>query len=471
MNTYLVYGIIFVILLVLELVYFKIADKFNIIDKPNERSSHSTIVLRGGGIIFLIGMWVWSIAFGFQYPWFLLGLTLVAGVSFIDDIHSLPDSVRLVVQFTAAALAFYQLGMLSGEWFESNGVLVGGLLILLALIVYVGATNVINFMDGINGITAGYALAVLVPLLLLNASGDFETKTIKTPEAAASISMCENPSELDSSPTETSATVFNGSVASSGKKQEKQVLAEGSATSDGTEMVLEQSDCFLPDGNAETSKGGCDVSDDVCRGACSPGNGIAQGTEVTNGNDCIGGRGFSCFCLNKKGGFVDNSLVICAILSVLVFCIFNFRPKGKAKCFAGDVGSIGIAFIMLFLIGKVIIATGDLTYLIFLLVYGVDGVLTICHRIMLHENLGEAHRKHAYQLMCNELKIGHVKVSMLYMAMQLVVSLGFIYVCPSTVLAHWMYLLGAFVLLAVAYVLFKKKYYHLHEEYIASLKK
>lgn len=337
MDTYLMYGIIFVILLLLELAYFKIADKFNIIDKPNERSSHSTIVLRGGGIIILLGAWVWSIAFGIQYPWFLFGLTLVAGVSFIDDIHSLPDSVRLVVQFTAAAFAFYQLGMLSGGWFDMNGLLMGGLFILLALIVYVGATNVINFMDGINGITAGYALSVLVPLVL--------------------------------------------------------------------------------------------VSD-----------------------------------------LADLSLIAVSILSVLVFCIFNFRPKGKAKCFAGDVGSIGIAFIMLFLIGKVIIATGDLTYLIFLLVYGVDGVLTICHRIMLHENLGEAHRKHAYQLMCNELKIGHVKVSLLYMAIQLVVSLGFIYVCPNNVLCHWMYLIGAFIVLAVAYVLFKKKYYHLHEEYLASLK-
>ena len=352
MNTYLTYGIIFVILLVLELAYFKIADKFNIIDKPNERSSHSTIVLRGGGIIFLLGAWVWSFAFGFQYPWFLLGLTLVAGVSFIDDIHSLPDSVRLVVQFTAAALAFYQLGMLSGEWFETNGLLVGGLLILLALIVYVGATNVINFMDGINGITAGYALAVLLPLLAINCGFKFQDS------------------------------------------------------------------------------------------------------------------GFN----ELQGVYFDQSLAVVTILSVLVFCIFNFRPKGRAKCFAGDVGSIGIAFIMLFLIGKVIIATGDLTYLIFLLVYGVDGVLTICHRIMLHENLGEAHRKHAYQLMANELKIGHVKVSLLYMAMQLVVSLGFIYVCPDNVFCHWMYLIGAFLLLAVAYVLFKKKYYHLHEEYLASLK-
>lgn len=353
MNIYMTYGLIFVILLLLELAYFKIADKFNIIDKPNERSSHSSILLRGGGIIFLLGAWVWSFAYGFQYPWFLLGLTLVAGVSFIDDIHSLPDSVRLVVQFTAAALAFYQLGMLSGEWFETNGLLVGGLLILLALIVYVGATNVINFMDGINGITAGYALAVLLPLLAINCGFKFQ----------------------------------------------------------------------------------------------DPGFNELQSV------------------------YFDQSLAVVTILSVLVFCIFNFRPKGRAKCFAGDVGSIGIAFIMLFLIGKVIIATGDLTYLIFLLVYGVDGVLTICHRIMLHENLGEAHRKHTYQLMANELKIGHVKVSVLYMAIQLVVSMGFIYVCPDNVFCHWMYLIGAFLLLAVAYVLFKKKYYHLHEEYLASLTK
>ena len=154
-----------------------------------------------------------------------------------------------------------------------------------------------------------------------------------------------------------------------------------------------------------------------------------------------------------------------------VFCIFNFRPKGKAKCFAGDVGSIGIAFIMLFLLGNVIIKTEDITWLIFLLVYGVDGCLTIIHRIMLHENLGEAHRKHAYQIMANELKIGHVKVTLLYMAMQLTVSLGFVYLCPNTALFHWMYLIGALAVLAIAYVLFMKRYYHLHEEYLNSLKK
>ena len=158
------------------------------------------------------------------------------------------------------------------------------------------------------------------------------------------------------------------------------------------------------------------------------------------------------------------------MIASAVFCLFNFRPKGKARCFAGDVGSIGIAFIMLFLLGRVIMQTGDITWLIFLLVYGVDGCFTIMHRIMLHENLGEAHRKHAFQIMANELRIGHVKVSLLYMALQLVVSLGFIYLCPNSVLWHWVYLVVALAVLGVVYVAFMKRYYHLHEEYLASLR-
>ena len=177
------------------------------------------------------------------------------------------------------------------------------------------------------------------------------------------------------------------------------------------------------------------------------------------------------YILNREYGFVEESLVLTVILADIVFCFFNFRPKGKAKCFAGDVGSIGIAFILLFLIGRLVMVTGDVSYFIFLLVYGVDGCLTICHRIMLHENLGEAHRKHAFQLMANELKIGHVTVSLIYMALQMAVSLGFIYLCPDTMVAHWIYLVVALIVIAIAYILFKKKYYHLHEEYLASLKK
>ena len=139
MNTCLIYGIIFVILLALELAYFKIADKFNIIDKPNERSSHSTIVLRGGGIIFLLSLWIWSAFFGFQYLWVLLAVSLIAGVSFIDDIRSLPDSVRLVAQFIAMAMMFYQLDIL--HW------ICGGLFSLRSLFAWERQMLSISWME------------------------------------------------------------------------------------------------------------------------------------------------------------------------------------------------------------------------------------------------------------------------------------------------------------------------------------
>ena len=331
MNIGITYGIIAAILVIAELVYFKIADKCNIIDKPNARSSHTKVVIRGGGIIYILGMWLYAAFFGAELWPFLVGLTLVAGISFVDDIHSLPDSVRLVVHFVAMGLMFYQWGVLNWEsWW----------IVVLGLILCVGITNAYNFMDGINGINGGYTLAVLLPLAWLN----------------------------------------------------------------------------------------------------------------------------------SRLGFVDQRLIVVALLADLVFCWFNFRPKGKAKCFAGDVGSVGAAFIVVFVLGLLILRTGDFTYIVFLAVYGVDAVLTIVHRIMLHEHLGEAHRKHAYQLMANELGMEHTVVAAIYTGLQLVIAAGMILI-PNTPVWHWGYLLGVCVVLAGAYVLFMKKYYHLHEEYLDSLKK
>jgi len=195
MNVWLTYGLIAVILVIAELIYFRIADKCNIIDKPNGRSSHSSIVVRGGGVIFAISMIVWSllmvvqgvqgvqgvqVAQGVQgvqgvqsYLPFLVGLVTICTVSFWDDVKSLPVSVRLVVQFTAMGLMLYQLIIDNGQlniehWWGWV------LLLLAALIVCVGATNIINFMDGINGITAGYALAVILPLLMLDVRGKMD---------------------------------------------------------------------------------------------------------------------------------------------------------------------------------------------------------------------------------------------------------------------------------------------------------
>ena len=348
------YGIIAVILIIAELIYFRIADKCNIIDKPNERSSHSTIVLRGGGVIFAISILVWMGLQMVHGEWFMVndylpfvvGLVLICGISFWDDVKSLPDSLRMCVQVVSTLLMFWSINlglgsMVQGSWFWQVVIAV------VALFFCVGATNFINFMDGINGITAAYALAMLAPIALVN--------------------------------------------------------------------------------GAWLKVNGC--------------------------------------------GFIEPSYLIVAIIGVLAFSIFNFRPKGKAKCFAGDVGSIGIAFILLFALGRLMLATQDVTYIVFFLVYGIDGTLTIIHRIMLHENLGQAHRKHAYQLMANELGMSHVVVSLLYMCIQLAVSLGFIYLCPNTILAHWIYFVVVGIVLALCYILFMRKYYCLHEQYLKSLEK
>lgn len=167
------YVIIAAILLVAELVYFKIADKCNIIDKPNERSSHSTIVLRGGGIIFSLSMIVWAILMFVQgnaiapYIPFLCGLVLICGVSFWDDVKSLPDSLRMAVQIISILLMFWSMGLYTAaeSWLWT------AVIVVVTLFFCVGATNFINFMDGINGITAAYSLAMIVPMLLLDVSG------------------------------------------------------------------------------------------------------------------------------------------------------------------------------------------------------------------------------------------------------------------------------------------------------------
>lgn len=310
-----------ILLLGFEYLYFAIARRLRIIDKPNFRSSHVEPVIRGGGVLFLLGVWFYAAFYGFNYSWFLIGLTLIAAISFADDVHSVSNKFRIVIHFAAILLMFYQLGIISCElwWY-----------IIPAWIVCTGIINAYNFMDGINGITGGYSLAVLIPLAIV----DF------------------------------------------------------------------------------------------------------------------------------REPFIEEQLIYVMILSVSVFCFFNFRTK--AKCFAGDVGAVSIAYILLFLLGALILATQSIWYLIFLVVYGVDSVLTICHRLMLRENIFEAHRKHAYQLMANELKIPHIVVSSVYMSLQLIISLGAIYLPIN----KWLYFAAVTCTLIMGYVFFMRKYYYRHEEYL-----
>ena len=313
------YLLVFILLFAAELLYFKVADKCNIIDKPNERSSHTRITLRGGGIIFYFGALAYFLTNHFEYPWFMLALTLVTFISFVDDVHSTRQVTRLVFHFSAMALMFWQWGLFGLPWWW----------IVVALVVCTGIINAYNFMDGINGITGGYSLVILVVLAYINAQ-------------------------------------------------------------------------VVP--------------------------------------------------------FVEQDLIYTVILSVLVFCFFNFRKK--AKCFAGDVGSVSIAFVLLFLIGRLVMVTEDLSWIVLLVVYGVDSVLTIVHRLMLHENIGLPHRKHLYQLMANELKIPHVAVSLVYMAVQALAVAGYLYFRTA---GYW-YLGACILVLALIYVWFMRKYFHLHVE-------
>ena len=312
------YLLILVLLFLAELFYFRIADKCNIIDKPNERSSHTRITLRGGGIIFYLGALAYSLTSQFEYPWFMLALTLVTVISFVDDIRSISQGLRLVFHFTAMGLMFYQWELFTLPWWT----------VVVALIACTGIINAYNFMDGINGITGGYSLVVLGALAFIN------------------------------------------------------------------HWVV---------------------------------------------------------------SFVEPGLIYTMLCAVLVFNFFNFRKR--AKCFAGDVGSVSIAFIILFLIGKLIIDTEDFSWIVLLAVYGVDSVLTIVHRLLLHENIGLPHRKHLYQIMANELKIPHVVVSLIYMVVQSVVVAG----CLALREYRYGYLSGSILVLSLLYLLFMKRFFYLHK--------
>lgn len=276
------YLVIVFALFLLELLYFKIADRYNIVDKPNHRSAHTEITLRGGGIIF----WFAALLYFAQHIennyFFFAGISLVSLVSFWDDIQSLSNKIRISVHFLAISLIFYDLGV-----FESVHV-IG---VLVAYILAIGLINAYNFMDGINGITGLYTLVVMGSLLYVN---------------------------------------------------------------------------------------------------------------------------------QKIKVFIDADFIQYAMMASLVFLFFNFRKK--AKCFAGDVGSIAIAFWVIYLVLKLILVTNSLVWLLFLAVYGVETVCTILHRLYLKENIFEAHRLHLYQVLSNEYKMQHRWVAAFYGIAQVVIS-------------------------------------------------
>lgn len=282
-----IYLVIAILLFVLMIVYFKIADHFNIIDKPNERSSHSEITIRGGGIVFPFAMILYAVFFHEVTTALLGGILLISIVSFWDDVSSLSNRIRLLAHLlaTTGLLLSVNAFQLLPTWS-----------IPLIYILIIGVINAYNFMDGINGITGTYSLVVLGSLWFLN---------------------------------------------------------------------------------------------------------------------------------QYKLHFTDTGFILCAIIACLVFLFFNFRKK--AKCFAGDVGSVSIGFWIIALLLTLTVRTNELKYILFLAVYGVDTICTIIHRIILKQNIFEAHRLHFYQILANERKMPHLIVAALYAVLQLLINLVIIF--------------------------------------------
>jgi UDP-GlcNAc:undecaprenyl-phosphate GlcNAc-1-phosphate transferase len=279
-----IYLVLFPLLFISLLVYFRIADHFNIIDKPNERSSHSVPTIRGGGIIFLISTILFFFWNGYSYPYLLAAVLLSGIISFVDDIRIVNNRFKFSVHILSVVLVFKECGILTSvsPWY------------LIAIGIFViGIINAYNFMDGINGITGLYSLAVMVPLLL------------------------------------------------------------------------------------------------------------------TESNEKL------------------QSLELFTIIGLLVFNFFNTRKK--ARCFAGDVGSISLAILIVFLLIMRIHETNNYTYIGLLLIYGIDSVYTIMQRLFQRENIFKPHRKHLYQYYSNEMQIPHIWVSAIYAFIQLIISLAIVY--------------------------------------------
>ncbi|MFI5451831.1 glycosyltransferase family 4 protein [Pedobacter sp. UC225_61] len=282
MNKIYIYLLFFVFLFLMMAVYFKIATKYNIIDKPNARSSHTLVTVRGGGIIFPIAAFLHYFCFGSIHPWFLGGLLLISIVSFIDDITELNGKIRLVFQFIAMTMLLMDFSLFDFPLY----------IYLPLLILGVATINAWNFMDGINGITGGYSLLTLATIIFLK------------------------------------------------------------------DQIL---------------------------------------------------------------GFASTGFTVAIALALLVFIFYNFRTQ--ARCFAGDVGSVSIAFIIVALMIKLVKTTENPNYILFILIYGLDSATTVFFRILRKESILEPHRSHLYQYLANEKGMPHNTVAMIYILIQLAINI------------------------------------------------
>lgn len=158
--------------------------------------------------------------------------------------------------------------------------------------------------------------------------------------------------------------------------------------------------------------------------------------------------------LNQSVQFISSPLLMVLIFSVLIFLFFNFRKQ--AKTFAGDVGSISLAFLLSWFLISLILKTGQIEYILFFAVYGIDSVVTILLRLIRRENIFKAHRTHLYQFLSNEYKWSHIKVSLIYGFIQCVINIIVIQLITKGMMNRLIFFL-LLVILGTTYLAIRNK--------------
>lgn len=138
-------------------IYMALAKKYQIVDVPNKRSSHQAVVVRGAGVVFPIAVIVAGLISQVSLA-FVVGMAVLAIISFADDVKSMAAGLRLSVHFIGTVLI-----LLAANFFQLHALTVAA-----CLIIATGILSAFNFMDGINGITGAYGLGVLASFLLIH---------------------------------------------------------------------------------------------------------------------------------------------------------------------------------------------------------------------------------------------------------------------------------------------------------------
>ena len=151
-----IFFLITILLLIFMLAYIKWAVKVGVVDLPNDRSSHTRPTIRGGGIIFPAAILMWGVFFDHSSWPFIIAVLLAGGIGFMDDRYNLSQLPRLIVQSIAVLLILWEVSLMTESiWF-----------ILIGFVLVTGWLNAFNFMDGINGISVFYAVAVIAGIYL-----------------------------------------------------------------------------------------------------------------------------------------------------------------------------------------------------------------------------------------------------------------------------------------------------------------